>query len=57
MDDLLNLNGGVGRGQENNENDVFATDKALREIGAYTPPPEFAREPQRYTTEPMVDAL
>jgi hypothetical protein len=29
----------------------------LREIGAYTPPPEYANEPQRYTTEPMVDAL
>lgn len=57
MDDLLNLRGGVGRGQENNEDDIFATDNALREIGAYTPPPEYASEPQRYTTEPMVDAL
>ncbi len=57
MNDLLNLRNGVGRGQENGEHDVFATDNALREIGAYTPPPEYAREPQRYTTEPMVDAL
>lgn len=57
MEDLLNLKGGVGRGQENNEDDVFATDNALREIGAYTPPAEYANEPQRYTTEPMVDAL
>ena len=57
MDDLLDLNGGVGRGQGNNEDDVFATDNALREIGVYTPPPEYASAPQRYTTEPMVDAL
>ncbi len=57
MDHLLNLMNGVGRGQENNEDDVFAIDNALREIGAYTPPPEYALEPQRYTTGPMVDAL
>ena len=45
MDDLLNLKGGVGRGQENNEDDVLATDNALREVGAYTPPPEYASAP------------
>ena len=57
MDTILQLNSGIGRGQDNNEDDVYATDNALREIGAYTPPPEYAKEPQRYTTEPMVDAL
>ncbi len=57
MYDLLNLNGAVGRGQENDEDDVFATDAALREISAYEPPPEFAREPQRYITEPVVNAI
>jgi hypothetical protein len=57
MDNVLNLTGGVGRGQENSGDDVFATDNALREIGAYTPPPEYANEPQRYTIEPMVEAL
>jgi hypothetical protein len=57
MDDLLNLKRGVGRGQENGEDDVLATDNALREIGAYTPPPEYADEPQSYTTGPMVEAL
>jgi hypothetical protein len=35
MDTILQLNGGVGRGQENSEDDVFTTDNALREIGAY----------------------
>jgi hypothetical protein len=57
MDDLLNLKSSVGRGQENNEDDVFVTDNALREIGVYTPPPEYAHEPQHYITEPVVDAL
>lgn len=46
-----------GKQRRNNEDDVFATDNALREIGAYAPPPEYAHEPQRYATEPMVDAL
>ncbi|HEY7608890.1 MAG TPA: hypothetical protein VIF14_06630 [Alphaproteobacteria bacterium] len=57
MNNLLHLSGGVGRGQDNDEEDAFAADNALREIGAYRPPPEYATEPQRYTTEPMVDAL
>jgi len=57
MDSILQLSGGVGRGQDNNEDDVYATDNALREIGAYQPPPEYASEPQRYTSEPMVNAL
>jgi hypothetical protein len=57
MDTILQLSGGVGRGQENSEDDVFTTDNALREVGAYAPPPEYAHEPQRYTTEPMIDAL
>jgi peptidoglycan hydrolase-like protein with peptidoglycan-binding domain len=57
MHDYLQLSGGVGRGQDNDEDDVAATDGALRDIGAYVPPPEYANEPQRYTTEPMVDAL
>lgn len=57
MDTILQLSGGVGRGQENNEDDVSAIDNTLREIGAYVPPPEYASEPQRYTTEPMVNAL
>jgi hypothetical protein len=57
MYDLLNLKGAVGRGQENSEDDVFATDNALREIGAYAPQPEYAGEPQRYITEPVVNAI
>lgn len=57
MNDLLNLKGAVGRGQENHEEDVFSTDAALRQIGAYEPPPEYASEPQRYITEPVVNAL
>jgi len=57
MYDLLNLKGAVGRGQENDEDDVFSTDAALRQIGAYEPPPEYAGEPQRYITEPAVSAL
>ncbi len=57
MYDLLNLKGAVGRGQENDEDDVFATDAALRDIGAYTPPPEYAAGPQRFITEPVVNAL
>jgi hypothetical protein len=57
MYDLLNLRGAVGRGQENDEEDVFSTDAALRQIGAYEPPAEYASEPQRFITEPVVNAL
>lgn len=55
--DLLSLNSGVGRGQPNDEDDVASTDNALREIGAYLPPPEYTSEPQRYITAPAVEAL
>ncbi len=57
MPGLLVLNGPVGSGQANDPNDVYAFDHALREIGAYGPPPEYSSEPQRYPTAPMIDAL
>ncbi len=57
MPSLLSLNGPVGSGQINDPDDVYAFDNALREIGAYAPPPEYAVEPQRYSTAPMIDAL
>lgn len=53
----LILNGPVGSGQTNDPDDVYAFDNALRKIGAYAPPPEYAAEPQRYPTEPMIHAL
>lgn len=57
MYDTLHLKSGVGRGQENDETDVAAMDNSLRKVGAYSPPPEYADGPQRYITEPAVDAL
>ncbi|HEY7610279.1 MAG TPA: peptidoglycan-binding domain-containing protein [Alphaproteobacteria bacterium] len=55
--DLLSLQGPVGKGQENNPDDIEALDGALRIIRAYEPPPEYADYPQRYATEPMIGAL
>src|SRR5262249_26959845 len=55
--DSLNLANPVGRGQTNDEDDVETLDGALRDIGTYDPPPEYAGPPQRYATEPMVEAL
>jgi hypothetical protein len=54
---LLYLNAPVGKGQENNPADVEALDERLRKIGAYSAPPEYADNPQRYATEPMIGAL
>ncbi len=47
----------MGKGQENNPDDVEALDGRLRSIRAYAPPPEYADNPQRYATEPMISAL
>lgn len=55
--DLLSLNAPAGNGQTNDPADIAALDNSLRRIDVYTPPPEYAREPQRYTTEPMIHAL
>ncbi len=55
--DLLYLQAPVGKGQENNPDDIEALDGRLRKVGAYAPPPEYADSPQRYATEPMIDAL
>jgi hypothetical protein len=55
--DLLYLSSPVGKGQENNPDDVEALDGRLRKVGAYNPPPEYADNPQRYPTEPMIGAL
>jgi hypothetical protein len=55
--DLLSLSAPVGRGQENNPEDIEALDGSLRKIGAYAPPPEYAGNTQRYATEPMIGAL
>ena len=55
--ELLYLQAPVGKGQENNPEDVEVLDGRLRKIGAYEPPPEYAENPQRYTTEPMIGAL
>ena len=57
MSDLLNLVSPVGRGMRNDEDDVEAIDISMRRIGGYDPPPEYRDAPQRYTTEPLVDAL
>lgn len=55
--ELLNLQSPVGKGQENEPSDVAALDDRLRKIGAYSPPPEYSDNPQRYATEPMIGAL
>ena len=55
--DLLSLGAPAGNGQENDPDDIAALDGALRRINAYTPPPEYADGPQRYATEPMINAL
>ena len=54
---LLKLRNGVGSGLLNDEEDVAATDRALRDIGVYVPPQEYAAEPQRFPTAPMLQAL
>lgn len=56
MTKLLQLTGSVGPGQCNEEDDVAAFDNAMRGIGAYVPPPEYADQIQRYLTGPVVDA-
>jgi len=55
--ELLALSAPVGKGQENRPDDIAAFDQRLRRIGTYDPPPEYAHEPQRYATEPVIDAL
>jgi hypothetical protein len=55
--DLLSLNAPAGTGQTNDPADIAALDNSLRRIDTYTPPPEYADEPQRYATEPMIRAL
>jgi len=54
---LLSLNRPAGNGQANDPDDIAALDDSLRRIDAYAPPPEYADAPQRYATEPMIDAL
>jgi peptidoglycan hydrolase-like protein with peptidoglycan-binding domain len=55
--DLLSLTAPAGNGQTNDPSDIAALDNSLRRIDVYAPPPEYAREPQRYATEPMIRAL
>jgi hypothetical protein len=55
--DLLTLNAPAGNGQINDPADIAALDDSLRRINAYAPPLEYANEPQRYATEPMINAL
>ncbi|MBL8663036.1 MAG: hypothetical protein JNM29_09430, partial [Candidatus Odyssella sp.] len=55
--DLLTLHAPAGNGQANDPADIAALDASLRRIEAYTPPPEYAAEPQRYPTAPMIRAL
>ena len=53
----LSLSGPVGNHQANDENDVEATDRSLRDIGAYVPLPEHADAPSRYITRGMTTAI
>ena len=53
----LRLGAPVGDGQENNPDDVEALDWAIRQIEAYSPPPEYRERPQRYPTTPMINAV
>lgn len=55
--ELLYLQSPVGKGQENNPEDVEALDDRLRKIKAYIPPAEYQENAQRYATEPMIGAL
>ncbi|MFO0987986.1 MAG: peptidoglycan-binding domain-containing protein [Alphaproteobacteria bacterium] len=55
--DLLTLHAPAGNGQVNDPADIAALDASLRRIEAYTPPPEYAAEPQRYPTAPLIRAL
>lgn len=55
--ELLYLQSPVGKGQENNPEDVEALDDRLRRIKAYIPPAEYLESAQRYATEPMIGAL
>ena len=55
--DLLTLHAPAGNGQVNDPADIAALDASLRRIEAYTPPPEYADEPQRYPTAPLIRAL
>ena len=55
--ELLSLGGAAGNGQANDPADIAALDNSLRRIDAYTPPPEYAGEPQSYATESMIHAL
>ncbi len=55
--DFLSLRAPAGNGQANDPGDIGALDNALRRIDAYSPPPEYAAEPQPYATEPMIRAL
>ena len=55
--ELLSLSAPAGNGQENDPEDIYALDSALRRTDSYDPPPEYANEPQRYTTAPMIGAL
>jgi hypothetical protein len=57
MYSYLALTGPVGNHQSNDENDVAATDLALRDIGAYVPLPEHADAPSRYITRGMTTAI
>jgi peptidoglycan hydrolase-like protein with peptidoglycan-binding domain len=54
---LLSLSQSVGKAQRNDPADVEALDATLRRTRAYSPPPEYANEAQRYATTPMIEAL
>ncbi len=57
MAGVLELRSSVGKGQENDPEDVFALDSSLRQIGAYSPPPEYREQPQYFMTGPVIAAL
>jgi peptidoglycan hydrolase-like protein with peptidoglycan-binding domain len=54
---LLTISAPVGRGQENEPNDVYATDNAMREAGIYSPDYPYDAGPARYLHDPMVEAV
>lgn len=55
--ELLSLSAPAGNGQENDPEDTYALDGALRGTDSYDPPPGYADEPQRYATASMIGAL
>ncbi len=54
---LLMISAPVGPGQDNDADDVLATDKAMRDAGIYDPGQPYDSGPARYLHEPMVDGI